>query len=58
VTFIFRIFIIIGIKLSFIARLNKKHLAQKQGRPVRALCDAYMHHGRGGKNTRKVCKNM
>ena len=31
-----------------------------QGRPVRALGDAYMHHGqsRGGKNTRKVCKKQ
>ena len=31
---------------------------EEQGRPVRALCDASMHHGksRGGKNTRKVCK--
>jgi len=29
-TCIFRIFIIIVIKLSFIARLNKEHLAQKR----------------------------
>ena len=29
-----------------------------QGRPVRALCDAYMHHGRsrGETKTHKVCK--
>src|SRR6218665_1293998 len=29
-----------------------------QGRPVRALCDAYMHHGksRGKRNRHKVCK--
>src|SRR6218665_1382506 len=35
-----------------------RHDRDLQGRPVRALGDAYMHHGQSRGNTRKVCKKQ